>query len=101
MSEKKKPAKVKAKKAAPEAPAPVYEHLFDNPMNVKRTIYALFAVSGILFVLDFFVDRHVDHSWEGMFGFYAIYGFVACVILVLVAKELRKVLMRSEDYYDE
>lgn len=99
--QKKKPAKEKAKKAAPEASAPVYEHLFDNPMNVKRTIYALFAVSGILFVLDFFVDRHVDHPWESMVGFYAIYGFVACVILVLVAKELRKVLMRGEDYYDE
>jgi len=98
---KKAPAKVKAKKAAPKASAPVYEHLFDNPMNVKRTIYALFAVSGILFVLDFFIHRHVDHPWESMVGFYAIYGFVACVILVLVAKELRKILMRSEDYYDE
>ncbi|MEE8352791.1 MAG: hypothetical protein V3R37_11445 [Rhodospirillales bacterium] len=96
MTDKKK---TKARKKAPKAP--VYEHLFDNPLNVKRTIYALFAVSGILFVLDFFVDRHVDHPWEGMFGFYAIYGFVACVVLVLVAKELRKLLMRGEDYYDE
>ncbi|NQU59235.1 MAG: hypothetical protein HQ513_18550 [Rhodospirillales bacterium] len=86
-------------KASP--PTPVYKHLFDNPLNVKRTIYSLFTISGILFVLDFFVHRHVDHPWEGVVGFYAIYGFVACVILVLVAKELRKVLMRGEDYYDE
>ncbi len=90
-------------KASPKAPqkTQVYEHLFDNPLNVKRTIYGLFAVSGILFILDFFVERHVDHPWEGVVGFYAIYGFVACVLLVLVAKELRKVLMRGEDYYDE
>jgi hypothetical protein len=35
-----------------------------------------------------------------MFGFYAIYGFVACVLLVVIAKELRKLLMRDENYYD-
>jgi hypothetical protein len=33
-------------------------------------------------------------------GFYAFYGFVACVLLVLIAKQMRKVLMRKEDYYD-
>ena len=31
---------------------------------------------------------------------YGIFGFVACVALVLIAKQLRKVLMRREDYYD-
>jgi hypothetical protein len=36
-----------------------------------------------------------------VWGFYAIYGFVACVILVLVAKEMRKLVMRDEDYYDD
>ena len=40
------------------------------------------------------------HPFEGLWGFYAIYGFVACVILVLLAKEMRKLLMRDEDYYD-
>jgi hypothetical protein len=36
-----------------------------------------------------------------MFGFYSVYGFVACVLLVLLAKEMRKLLIRKEDYYDE
>ena len=52
-------------------------------------------------MLDFVVHRHVDHPWEAAWGFYCIYGFVACVLLVLVAKEMRKVIMRKEDYYDE
>ena len=30
---------------------------------------------------------------------YAIYGFVACVILVLVGRILRRVVVRDEDYY--
>ncbi|MFQ5765441.1 MAG: hypothetical protein ACE5GT_10965 [Rhodospirillales bacterium] len=103
----RKAAKAPAKKAARikatvKKPAePKFEHVFDNPRNVKRAIYFLFAICGITLVLDFVVRRHVDHPWEGLFGFYAVYGFVACVILVLVAKEMRKVVMRKEDYYDD
>ena len=52
-------------------------------------------------MLDFLVHRHVEHPWEGLFGFYAFYGFVACVVLVLIAKEMRKILMRKDDYYGD
>ena len=75
-------------------------HMFDNPRNVRRVVYALFAVCALTFAADFFVERHVDHPWEALFGFYAVYGFVACILLVLVAKEMRKVVMRKEDHYD-
>lgn len=30
---------------------------------------------------------------------YAVYGFVACVVLVLIGRVLRRIVMRSEDYY--
>jgi hypothetical protein len=53
-----------------------------------------------LLLLDFVLHRHISHSWEHLPGFYAFYGFVACVLLVLVAKEMRTVLKRREDYYD-
>ena len=55
----------------------------------------------ILAGLDLVLHRHVSHPWEVMFGFYAVYGFVACVLLVLLAKEMRKLLIRKENYYDE
>ena len=38
---------------------------------------------------------------ESWFGFYSVYGLVSCVVLVLLATELRKVLMREENYYDK
>jgi len=39
--------------------------------------------------------------WEAWPGFYAVFGFVACVILVLVAKYvLRPLVKRDEKYYD-
>ena len=75
-------------------------HLFDNPRNVRLLVRSLVACCVILFGLDFILHRHVDHPWESLPGFYAIYGFVACVILVMLARELRKLVMRDEDYYD-
>jgi hypothetical protein len=85
-------------------------HFFDNPRNVKRVIRSLYAVCALVFSLDIISLvisamgghelRHAETSWEGVPGFYAIYGFVACVILVLAATQLRKILMRKEDYYD-
>ena len=76
-------------------------YLFDNPRNVLRVVLSLVGVCVILAGLDLVLHRHVSHPWEAMLGFYAVYGFVACVLLVLLAKELRKVLIRKEDYYDE
>ncbi|OOZ39511.1 hypothetical protein BOW53_11420 [Solemya pervernicosa gill symbiont] len=77
------------------------EYLFDKPRNVKLVVRALLAVCVILFALDAVLHRHVAHPWEAWFGFYAIYGFVACVLLVLLAKEMRKLVMRDENYYGD
>ncbi|MDX1455028.1 MAG: hypothetical protein R3217_06205 [Gammaproteobacteria bacterium] len=76
------------------------QYLFDNPKNVDRLLKGFYACCIALFLVDFAVHRHIYQALEKIPAFYAIYGFVACVLLVLVAKEMRKVLMRKEDYYD-
>ena len=77
------------------------KHMFDNPKNVKRVLYGLFGSLVLLLALEPFVHKHSYFAWEAGFGFYAIYGFVACVLLVLVAKYvLRPLVKRDEDYYD-
>jgi hypothetical protein len=75
-------------------------HLFDKPRNVRLVIRGLILACAVLFGLDGLLHRHVSHPWEGFFGFYALYGFVACVLLVLLAKEMRKLVMRDESYYE-
>lgn len=85
----------------PDQPNQEKRHLFDKPRNVKALIYALYAICAALFALDFVVHRHTEHPIESWYGFYAIYGFVCCTLLVLAAKELRKLLQRGEDYYDD
>lgn len=75
-------------------------HVFDKPANVRRVLLLLYAVCTLLLLADFVLHRHIEHPLEGLPGFYAVYGFVGCVSLVIVAKELRRLVMRSEDYYD-
>jgi hypothetical protein len=73
---------------------------FDKPANVKKLLRGLYAICTTLVVLDFVIHRHTVLRVEHVWGFYAIYGFVACVSLVLTATQMRKVLLRDEDYYD-
>ena len=77
------------------------QYWLDKPGNLQRLLRWFYIICALLFAADFVIHRHVVHPWENLFGFYGIFGFVACVILVLAAKEMRKVLMRDEDYYDE
>lgn len=75
--------------------------LFDNPKNVKRVIYGLYVVCVVVVLLDLFYHKHIHFPIEDTFGFFGFYGFVGCVTLVLLAKVLRLIVMRKEDYYDE
>lgn len=72
----------------------------DHSRNVDKIYWAVIAVSAALFLADVFYHKHPEFKMEAVFGFYGLYGFFACVGLVLAAKGLRVFLMRREDYYD-
>ena len=76
-------------------------YLFDNPRNVQRVLWLLYSAAAVLLLLDLVVHRHTEHPWEGLLGFYPAYGFVGCVVLVVAAKWLRRVIMRPENYYQQ
>ena len=76
-------------------------HFFDKPENLKKFLRGFYIVCAFLLAVDFIHNRHVVHSWENLWGFYAVYGFVACVALVEIAKLLRAVLMRAPDYSEK
>lgn len=74
---------------------------FDKPENIQKMLKVFYVLCGLLVIVDFIVHRHIYHDWENIPAFYAIYGFVGCVVLVVIAKKMRNFLMRGEDYYDE
>ncbi|WP_394173643.1 hypothetical protein [Thalassotalea litorea] len=74
---------------------------FEKPENISMILKVFYVICVLLVAADFIVHRHIYHDWENIPAFYAIYGFVGCVILVLIAKVMRKILMREETYYDK
>lgn len=76
-------------------------HLFDRPENVERLLKGFYGLCILLVLADFVLHRHIGFDWEKIPAFYALYGFIACVLLVLIAKKIRNVVMRKEDYYDD
>ena len=68
--------------------------------NVKAIYYGVWVVCILLGLADFLYHKHAHYGVEEFPGFFGIYGFVGCVVLVLAAKLMRVFLMREEDYYD-
>ena len=73
----------------------------DRPENVDKIFWGIIVLCAALFLGDAFYHKHPYFSIEKLFGFYGIFGFFACVVLVLASRELQKFLKRDEDYYEE
>lgn len=72
----------------------------DDPRNVDKIFYWLCGACALAFMADFLFEKHGYFSWEHWTGFHGVYGFISCVGLVLAAKQMRRLVKRSEDYYD-
>ncbi|MDH5672496.1 MAG: hypothetical protein OEZ06_10130 [Myxococcales bacterium] len=75
--------------------------VFDERKNIDRIFYALVGVCAAVVLADFAYEKHGHFDFENIPGAHAIFGFVAYVGLVLTATQLRKLLKRDEDYYDD
>lgn len=77
------------------------EYLTENPTILRYALY-LFAI--IIAIWSATVDTSHAHTWAEKFipGFWSIFGFVSCVVLILVTGWLARAgLSREEDYYDD
>ena len=54
-----------------------------------------------LLILEIIVHRHMIFAWEGWPGFYALWGFVSLFAIVILGKQLRRLIRRDEHYYDD
>lgn len=77
------------------------KYWLDDRRNVDKVFWGLCWACALLMLPDFFIHKHANFSWEAWLGFYGIYGFLSCFGLVLVAKQIRKILKRREKYYDD
>jgi hypothetical protein len=77
------------------------DFLHDRLGLVKRLSYAVLA---LLVVWDWLlVDKsHAHTRFELLPGFWSIYGFIACVLIIIISKWYGHLgIMTREDYYDK
>jgi hypothetical protein len=72
----------------------------DRPTSIALIIKVLIAACVLTVLADFFYHKHGDYSFQEWIAFDAVFGFLAYVGLITVAKLFRKIVMRDEDYYD-
>ena len=66
-----------------------------------RVLWIVFvAVLAAVTVGDVFIDGHPHFGLDGTFAFYSWYGFLTCVVMILVAKAMGILLKRKDTYYD-
>ena len=81
---------------------PKKEFDYFDRAQVKRKLWILlWGVCGLTIIPDLFTHRHPHFGFDGFIGFYALFGFVTCAVLILLAKLIGRVLKVKEDYYDK
>jgi hypothetical protein len=67
---------------------------------MKRISYAALI---LIILIDFFIPRHEIHFFgDGIPGFWSLFGFVACILIILISKWIGHLgIMQDENYYNE
>lgn len=72
-------------------------------LDAERWMKYLYAIAALLIIADivYYFTAHPEYhfSWE-IPAFSAVYGFVMCILLVVVSKSIGKLIMKDEDYYE-
>jgi hypothetical protein len=76
------------------------KYFLERPGSIRKLWMLLWLVCGLTLVPEFFIHRHPHFSHDHYFGFYAGLGFVACAVLIILAKGVGWLLKRREEYYD-
>ena len=79
------------------------EFLRDRLKTVIRLCFVVLAIVVLLDALPAIVDKeHAHTSVEHLPGFWAVFGFIGCVLIIIVSKWFGHAgIMTREDYYDE
>jgi purine-cytosine permease-like protein len=77
-----------------------FQFLYERRLTVKRGFFATLVV---ILIADFFVVRHEAHFFgDRIYDFWAVFGLLVTLALILFWKWLSRVFLeREEEYYDD
>ena len=76
------------------------QHWLVRPETIKKLWIGGIAILALTVVAQIFIPIKGYFGADDWFGFGAVYGFIACALMVVFAKLLGFVLKRGEDFYD-
>lgn len=76
-------------------------HWLTRPKTIRWLWVVFVAVLALTVLAQIPVKVKSYFGVDGLFAFAAIFGFLSCVAMVLVAKGLGLFLKRDEHYYDD
>ena len=81
----------------------VIDWVLGHRVGVTRACGVLLGVLVVLDALPGVVDKeHAHTAVEKLPGFWAVFGFLGCIVLILASKAFGHAgIMKREDYYDE
>jgi len=75
-------------------------HWLVRPATIRKLWFGFSAVLALVVLAQAVIYVKGYFGVDGWFGFGAVYGFVSCLLMVLVAKLLGVVLKRPQEYYE-
>ncbi|MEJ2257166.1 MAG: hypothetical protein P8X98_09180 [Woeseiaceae bacterium] len=76
------------------------DHWLVRPATIRWIWRVSIAVLALTVLLQLVIKVKGYFGVDGWLGFGAAFGFLSCLVMVLVAKVLGFVLKRDEDYYE-
>ncbi|MEH6472143.1 MAG: hypothetical protein V7752_12915 [Halopseudomonas sp.] len=74
-------------------------HWLVRSTTIRRLWFGFLLVLGLSLLAGLSVHQHQFIGIEDYFGFFGGYGFLACLVMVGLAKLLGRLLKRPDDYY--
>lgn len=75
------------------------DHWLARPRTIRWLWRIFVAILALTVIAQLVVEVHPPFELEGVFGFNALYGFIACAALILVARGIGVLLKRPDGYY--
>jgi hypothetical protein len=86
---------------SPQEKHPQDDHWLVRPATVRKLWIGFIAVLTLTVLAQLAIGIKGYFVVDGWLGFAAVFGFLSCVAMVLVAKGLGLLIKRPESYYDD
>ena len=76
------------------------KHWLTRPNTIRKLWFLMFAILLFSIVIQLFFPVYGHFKVEKSFGFAAWFGFITCILMIVIAKVLGFLIKRPDNYYE-